>query len=62
MCIHSCSQYTVHATRFQRNPATGGPICVKRKEGELLRDVEDLGSPQIKFLFSPGAEQSPTVK
>ena len=41
---------------------TGGPICVKRKEGELLRDVEDLGTPQIKFLFSPGAEQSPAVK
>ena len=37
------------------------PICVKRKEGELLRDVEDLGTPQVKFIFSPGAEQSQPV-
>lgn len=53
-----CSQYTIHATRFQRNHATGRPICVKRKDGEQVRDVEDLGTRQVKFLFSPGAEQS----
>ena len=57
-----CSQYTVHATRLQGDPRTGLPICVKRKDGELLQDVEDLGRPQVKFLFSPGAEQSPAQK
>ena len=56
------SQYTVHATRFQRHPVNGRPICVIRKEGELLQDVEDLGSPQVKFVFSPGAEQNPAIQ
>ena len=55
------SQYTVHATRLQRGPS-GLPICVKRKEGEIVQVIEDLGTPQTKFLFSPGAEQSPEIK
>ena len=61
MVVHTPSQYTVHATRFQRGPS-GLPICVKRKEGEMVEDIEDLGTPQVKFLFSPGAEQSPHIK
>ena len=56
-----CSQYTVHATRFQRN-ALGYPVCVLRKDGELVADIEDLGTPDVKFLFSPGAERSPNIK
>ena len=57
----ACSQYTVHATRFQLN-AHGLPVCVLRKQGELVEDIEDLGTPDVKFLFSPGAERSPNIK
>ena len=59
--LRACSQYTVHATRFQRSPY-GYPVCVLRKEGELVADIEDLGTPDVKFLFSPGAERSPNIK
>lgn len=55
------SQYTVHATRFQRNQY-GLPVCVIRKEGEIVEDIEDLGTPDVKFLFSPGAERSPNTE
>ena len=27
-----------------------------------MKDIEDLGTPQLKFLFSPGAEQNPHMK
>ena len=59
-CV-ACSQYTIHATRFQRG-ADGLPICIKRKEGEILRSIQDLGSAAVKFIFSPGAEQEPRMK
>lgn len=60
--LHSdCSQYTIHSTRF-RGSRSGFPVCVKRKQGEISEDIEDLGTPQTKFLFSPGAEQSPRIK
>ena len=55
------SQYSVHATRFQRGPS-GFLICVRRKEGELLEAIEDLGTGDVKFLFSPGAEQAVPLK
>lgn len=63
---HSCisisfSEYTVHATRFQRG-ADGLPICVIRKEGEIVEDIEDLGTPDVKLIFSPGAEFNPKIK
>jgi hypothetical protein len=54
-------EFTAHATRFRRN-AFGYPVCVLRKEGELVADIEDLGTPDVKFLFSPGAECSPNIK
>lgn len=36
------------------------PVCVKRKEGEMVQDIETVD--QVKFLFSPGAEQTPSMK
>ena len=55
------SQYTIHATRLQRDHNTN-IVCVKRKEDEIVEDIEDLGVPEVKFLYSPGAELSPPVK
>lgn len=55
------SQYAVHATRFRRSQL-GYPICVLRKEGELVADIEHLGTTDLMFLFSPGAERSPNIK
>ena len=56
-----CSEYTIHSTRLQIG-SNGFPVCIRQKDGEILQDIEDLGRPDLKFLFSPGAEKSPEMK
>ena len=33
-----------------------------RKADEIVEGIEDLGALEVKFLFSPGAEQNPRIK
>ena len=54
------SQYTIHTTRILRG-ANGLPICVKLLDGQIRKNISNVGGMKFK-VYSPGADLPSPIK
>ena len=53
VCSCPCSEYTIHHTAL-RVDESGFVRCIVRKRGEVRNTITDLGTEELRILYSPG--------